>query len=383
MRLTRSSSSYDGESNAKSPRMRRGCRACGAALAAALGMATLGCGGGRTAGAEDCSPTLYPAAGGVSDGVLRDVDLSDAGEVWAVGGAPYFDEESSVALRWDGETWSRIPSPSDIWYYQAVAVVGSNDVWAVGRTGKSFGEARVTHWDGEAWSEPALPAADEAYTTSITAPAADDVWVGGATGGAFGPARPYLAHWDGNAWTAAPLKEPVPIGVVSGLSAVASNDVWGIVEIADETTGEALPSLVIHWDGREWAAVPGPGAYELGLLTTVGPNDLWVATRQTLHRWNGRRWIKVRLPYRGLYLDGLDQAGGSIWIAATDLTGTGVDEREVVARYDGSRWTQAALPEATLGPDYRGVAAVSDRSAWAIGVQHPARAPTTQLTCID
>jgi hypothetical protein len=330
---------------------------------------------------------LYPAAGGVSDGVLRDVDLSDAKDVWAVGGAPYFDEESSVALHWDGETWSRIPSPSDIWYFQAVAVVGSDDVWAVGRTGKSFGEARVTHWDGEAWAEPAFPAADEAYTTSVAGPAADDVWVGGATGGAFGPARPYLAHWDGETWTTVNPKTRIPSGIVDELTAAAPDDVWAIVSVDDAVPGpvpvedlfsDPPPSLLLHWDGDEWTTIQSPGPYELELMTAVGPNDLWVTSRQALHHWNGRRWTEVELPLPDMYVDDLDNAEGSIWIA-----GTNREDRELVARYDGSTWAHAALPEATLGPDYRDVAAVSDRSAWTIGVRHPAHAPTTQLTCIE
>jgi hypothetical protein len=357
---------------------------CGVALVGALTMATFGCGGGQTTSVEDCSPTLYPAAGGVSDAALHDVDLSDAKDVWAVGGAPYFDEESSLVLRWDGRAWSRIESPSDIWYYRAVAVVGSEDVWAVGRTGKSFGDARVTHWDGEAWSEPPFPAADEAYTTSVDAIAHDDVWVGGGKG-TF-ELEPYLAHWDGETWTTVKLKERIPSGIVNGLTAVASNDVWAIVSVEDAVPGavpvedvfsDPLPSLLLHWDGSEWTTIPSPGPYELELVTAFGPNDLWVTSRQMLHHWNGRRWTDVELPLPDMYVDGLDNAESSIWIAGTDR-----EDREVVARYDGGTWSQAALPKATLGPDYRDVAAVSDRSAWAIGVRHPGRAPTTQLTCI-
>jgi hypothetical protein len=30
------------------------------------------------------------------------------------------------------------------------------------------------------------------------------------------------------------------------------------------------------------------GPYELELMTAVGPNDLWVTSRQTLHHWNKR-----------------------------------------------------------------------------------------------
>jgi hypothetical protein len=328
--------------------------------------------------AEDCSPTLYRAVGGVTDGVLRDVDLSDADNVWAVGGAPYFDEESSLVLRWDGRAWSRIASPSDIWYYQAVAVLGSDDVWAVGRTGKSFGEARVTHWDGDAWTEPPFPAAEEAQTTSVAATAPDEVWVGGGKG--IFEVEPHLAHWDGESWTAVDLTEHAPIGLVRALGAVASDDVWAIVSIPDEANEDELTSLVVHWDGSEWTPIPLPAPDELYSLSAVNPNELWVASSKALHRWNGRRWTKVKLPLAGMYVYELDQADGSTWIAGNDL-----DHREVVARYDGSTWTHSALPDPTLGPDHRGLAVVSGGGAWSVGArhQHPVHAPATQLSCLD
>ena len=123
--------------------------------------------------------------------------------------------------------------------------------------------------------------------------------------------------------------------------------------------------------------MPPPGPYELELVTAVGPNDLWVTSRQMLHHWNGRRWTKAKLPLPDMHVDGLDNAESSIWIAGTDG-----DDREVVARYDGGTWSQAVRPTATLGPDYRGLAAVSDRSAWTIGVRHPAHAPAAQLACV-
>jgi len=351
--------------------MSRASRSCGVALVAALGSAVVGCGGERQGGTEACSPTLYPAAGGVSDGVLRDVDSYDAGDVWAVGGETYFDEESSVVLRWDGKAWSRIESPMDIWYYEAVAVLEPDDVWAVGREGKSFGEARVTHWDGHAWSEPHFPAAETAHATSVAAVARDDVWVGGSNGTFV--QKPYLAHWDGHSWTTTTPKERLPSGIVSELVATASNDVWAIVSVGD-TADEAVPvedvfrdpvpSVMLHWDGGEWTAIPSPGPYELGLATAVGPSDVWVSSGKLLHHWNGRRWTTVNPPIKNLYIDGLDNTNGVIWIAGTDRK-----DREIVARYDGSAWTQAALPAATLGADYRGVSAISERVAWAIGVR--------------
>src|SRR5215216_3310511 len=78
-------------------------------------------------------------------------------ELWSVGNYNGNFHWLTLMEHWDGTSWQVISSPnypSANHYLYGVAVVGSNDVWAVGRreadTGGTF--TLVLHWDGTSWS---------------------------------------------------------------------------------------------------------------------------------------------------------------------------------------------------------------------------------------
>jgi hypothetical protein len=196
-----------------------------------------------------------------------------ADNVWAVG----TQIGGTLTLNWDGSNWNEIPSPNppnqaennDL---RALAIISADDIWAVGQNDVpgNFKHALTLHWDGTRWRLVRNPHANSNTDSELVAVAgvsADDVW---ASGVVFRPpgVKPLFMHRTSSSWT--PVASPGGVapyfGGVSGLVALAANDVW------------AVGRTIAHWDGARWSLVsfpkPSPDA-ELHAVAKVSDCDLW------------------------------------------------------------------------------------------------------------
>src|SRR5207244_4453818 len=166
------------------------------------------------------------------DGVVA-VSASDA---WAVGA---FKDEAglgrALTLHWNGESWTRIPTPSvgaRGTFLNAATAVAPNDVWAVGafRNGDDVAQTLALHWDGVSWLAVHTPnvGIGDNFLTDVSATGPNDVWAAGYRhqGTATGA---LIEHWNGSAWRVAELPTFVSQGDgLNGISASAPNDVWAV-----------------------------------------------------------------------------------------------------------------------------------------------------------
>jgi hypothetical protein len=116
-----------------------------------------------------------------STGELYAVVASGAGEVWAVGN----NHQRTLAMRWEGQEWKVTPSPNpgnrgDV--LNGVAVVGKDDVWAVGALSDDEGDATLAlHWDGREWKHSPSPSkGTNAATFSGVTVAGGAEWAAGS-----------------------------------------------------------------------------------------------------------------------------------------------------------------------------------------------------------
>jgi hypothetical protein len=163
---------------------------------------------------------------------------------------------------WDGGHWSTLTSPNPDHSSQilsGIAGSGPSDVWAVGSSNHSSGQAiLIEHWNGSGWS--IMPTNGTGSLSAVAALSPSDAWAVGTSvsGGAL------IEHWDGRAWTQA---EPAQVGAVSGsrlygVTAIASNDVWAAGAAGNGT-------LVEHWDGMTWSVVRSPSPDQPSLLSGI------------------------------------------------------------------------------------------------------------------
>ncbi|MCU0701998.1 MAG: hypothetical protein MUC96_36310 [Myxococcaceae bacterium] len=282
-------------------------------------------------------------------------------DVWAVG---------EQLLRFNGTSWSTVPSPVTT---SLVSVWGraANDVWAVGRGGViihfdgtsweqvaptvrepatrvwavsateawAVGGTKLRHFTNGVWADEALPVSGVSFF-GVHGSSSNDVWVTGAQG--------TVLHRTASGWSTVPSGDSVNLGKVS---AVSPNDVWVL--------GSGEPSTLLHWNGSAFSVVPTGISTRLQALYAANATNVWVGGRDVLARWNGTRFEQA--PALGnMWVFDISGTGpndvwavGSMWnsIGGSVVRTTNIGR---VRRFDGTQWTAfdlaGALDSVWAGP---------------------------------
>jgi hypothetical protein len=356
---------------------------------------------------------------GNDDNSLQGVAIAGPNDVWAVG---YYYDTSLLAprtliLRWNGTSWSVVPSPNvgnlDNWLY-GVAIAGPNDVWAVGyyRDPSLLAPRTLTlRWNGTSWSVVPSPnlGGDTNWLYAVAVAGPNDVWAvgyyydtsrsafstlveryicAGATPTATIPASSPTP-------TITPTPEPCSSNVVLspnagnddnylyGVAAAGPNDVWTVGYYYD-TSRNVRSTLVLRWNGTSWGVVPSPnqGTNDNWLYAVAaGPNDVWAvgyyfdtslfAPRTLVMRWNGTNWSVVPSPNvgnRDNWLYGVAVAGpNDVWAVGYYLDPS-LNARTLVMRWNGTSWSVVPSPNVGNDDNYlRGVSVAGPNDVWAVG----------------
>ena len=312
-------------------------------------------------------------------------------DVWAVGARTTYSSAQTLVEHWNGTAWAVVPSPNGGTYdntLTGVAAVAANDVWAVGYyAGDTTGETLVEHWNGTAWAIVPSPNVGTGANelAGVAARAGNDVWaVGDYTDPNTGDNQTLVEHWNGTVWAvvASPNAGVDGGNILSGVAAVAGNDVWAVGSYIDPAT-TYKQTLVEHWDGSTWSVVPSPNAgisdnWLTGMAAVAG-TDVWAvgaATSSTssaqalLEHWNGTAWAVVPSPNGGAGGHQLTavaaRAGNDVW-AVGKLEQLSA-RQTLVEHWNGTAWAVVPSPNpGTQDNTLTGVAAVAGNDVWAVG----------------
>src|SRR5438874_1801719 len=86
---------------------------------------------------------------------LNSVAAVSASDVWAVGNFSKSNNSSQTLIEhWNGTGWSVItsPNPGSVDLLLGIAVVSTNNIWAVGQSLAQIGQGLIEHWNGSTWS---------------------------------------------------------------------------------------------------------------------------------------------------------------------------------------------------------------------------------------
>lgn len=239
----------------------------------------------------------------------------------------------------------------------AVTAISASDAWAVGCTSCSTSTpmSLIVHWNGTAWKrEPgAAPAGGILY--GVAATSANNAWAVGSTYSG----KALIMHWNGTTWK----REPGATGGLSGVAATSAENAW------------AVGSLILHWNGTTWKRVPSPSV-SLFSVAATSASDAWAAgstystvtgSHTLITRWNGKVWKRVPSPSpvsNGVGLSGVAALSArSAWAVGCSECGLGGFADSLIERWNGTSWKQVPSPNG----DLFGVAATAARSAWAVG----------------
>ncbi len=258
-----------------------------------------------------------PAPANGPNAYLNGVAVLSPDDVWAVGGANPPDElqkPQTLVFHFDGSNWEKIPSPvahpnNSGSFFNDVAGVSSDDLWAVGEMNENF---LAAHFDGSNWTQTPVPPGDleNQELRALSVIDSDDVWAAGGTG--EGAAQPIIVHWDGSSW-GTPIPHP-PQSQYNGLwdvIAFSMNDIW---VAANRVDVQPAQQVFLHWDGSSWTSYAAPQFHSARYVGTS--NDLYsVAYNEVMH-WDGSSWSQVAtlepfMPFGG-FNDAVQLENGTI-----------------------------------------------------------------------
>jgi len=151
--------------------------------------------------------------------------------------------------------------------------------------------------------------------------------------GNYSPGQTLITHWDGASWTAVPSPNPGTEDRLSAVAALSANNAWAVGEYFD---GTAFRTLTVHWDGSAWTQVPSPNV-------SGSVVDSLVAVRGT--------------------------SAANVWAVGHYNNSNNVSQTLTVHWY-GSAWKLVPSPDPSgpaLDQELTGVAGSSAQDAWAVG----------------
>jgi hypothetical protein len=192
--------------------------------------------------------------------------------------------------------------------------------------------------------------------TGIAALSDDDVWIVGAAGNDAG--KTLVGHWDGTRWSAVPsANPPAPYSTLSAVAAISRNDVWAV---GTTRSGGGGALFVEHWDGRRWSIVPTPHLSVIDArptgLAAISADDVWLVGTQVTkggrhatlaEHWDGTRWSVIPTCDPGQFGHELNAV---VVVSSRDVwavgTTIGWKRGTLIEHWDGRSWR--IVPSPTL-----------------------------------
>ncbi len=294
---------------------------------------------------------------------LNAVDADNLNTLWAVGRG-----EGTLTARWDGAAFDAVASANagtGANELKSISAINANDIWAVGIAEK---DSLAMHWDGTSWS--LVPTPDfplDAPLQGVTAIASNDVWaVGFQTDPATLNSSNVILHWDGTTWTTVPSPNPGGNSVdhLFDVKAVGPNDVWAVGEYWDRT-GKQL-GTILHWNGVSWTVVPNNCGPLFG-ITVIGANDIWAVGYGSCH-YDGTTWTSIPIPSSGgadTLQDVSAVSSNDVWAVGASVfcNGFDCDSISYAIHWNGTNWVLTNPPGVSLS----GVQALASNNVYAVG----------------
>ena len=255
-----------------------------------------------------------PNPDGARETFLSGVDAVATDNVWAVGEFHYSSTRARTLVEhWNGTSWRRVPSPNPAGgrygsLLTSVSAGAADSVWAVGYVDPPGGDEAHTlalHWNGGSWSTVRTPFRQGVVRGffGVSATPESTAWAVGTTiDRDTGRLKSLVEHWNGQRWNQAPIVSPGRnYNELNAVSVVAPGNAWAVGVYAQG--GSATRSLVERLTAGQWEQLRPPGLGRVGELTSVsgdGRDDVWMVGRaggaSVLEHWDGQNWTRFSGP---------------------------------------------------------------------------------------
>jgi hypothetical protein len=383
------------------------------------GLVTASIGPAGATGRWSVVPSVSPTGPPLGD--LAAVSCSSASDCFAVG--------AGLFEHWNGSSWSIVPGASAGFGAElfGVSCTSPTSCFAVGdiatETETSFtSKSLIERWDGSTWSivpSPVLSGATAVFLSGVSCTSPTSCFAVGASSDS--PATfdqfvgaPLVERWDGSTWSVVPSPGPSDAleAELLGVSCVSASSCYAVGDFQAPAIGGAL---LEHWDGASWSVVPNPDSgfarksgsgrrlpvgFERarsskpqqigdvssspglqGVSCSSDANCFAVGNSFTgalVERWNGTAWSNVTTPTPRNSL-GAD-LGSVACTSSTDCSAVGIQgavetsgdiidisDAPLQEHWDGSAWTVLPGPSGAPFSELSGVACGSPTACFAVG----------------
>lgn len=299
-------------------------------------------------------------------------------------------------------TWTVIPTPnasSGMNLFTGIDAGGSGDVWAVGHADHSPSQPSqrplAARWNGAAWTVAGTPAlgADGSFR-GVDSSSPGNVWAVGlrtvAAGGGSVTSAPLAEQWNGSTWSVRPAATPANASgaFLDGVKTFSATNAWAV---GSYTTASApfTRTLIERWNGTSWSVVPSPNPDPtVNLLTDVdgaAPDDVWAVgnvgndgyggtVAGVVLRWNGSAWSQVAVPGAAgdatlrvpVLEDVLAISRNDVWIVGRAFHFGLFRMVPVFMHWNGTSWQHGFVAGAPDG-GFSGITALSPTRVYAVG----------------
>jgi hypothetical protein len=243
---------------------------------------------------------------------------------------------------------------------------------------------------------PIPPTGVNANLTGVTSTSDSDAWAVGSELGRAGTtvgAKVLIDHWNGTAWSQVTTPAtPQNTATLASVSASSPADAWAVGR--DSNARSNFQPLGLHWNGTAWSVSPSLASAlggQLGVgVTDISPTDAYAigghlgsAHNGLVARWDGTAWsqVTVPLPQNNNMLSDLDAISASgpdnVWIVGTfqeEITPTDFPDETYSLHWNGTAWSIVPMPlEPGTNPNeffhFNAIEANSPTDVWAVGDQ--------------
>lgn len=192
-----------------------------------------------------------------------------------------------------------------------------------------------------------VPPTSDSGLLAISSSSAANVWtVGfGRTTSQSNPSTPpgLAWFWNGHIWTPETPAPPNAVGysayVLEAVATVSPTSTWvagAYRTVQKGSTGKPLSfPLIEHWNGSAWTvqtipSVPPGSNSQIGALAASSSNNVWAVGTTALQgakgptplllHWNGSSWTQVAIPENGAQIDCVTVSGNTVYIGGSDET---------------------------------------------------------------
>ena len=334
-----------------------------------------------------------PNTSSTQDNALSTVSCSGPAFCMAVGTYQGPTTQLTLSERWNGSSWSIVPSPngSTTHFNSLGGISCTSSTWCVA-TG-SYSDGSVTHtlaesWDGHSWTimQTVDPSTASGFRSQflggvVCFSASDCTAVGDYTVG-VNTDQTLVEQWNGAAWSVVPSPSTAAgNNYLSGLSCPVPSSCMAV------GAGDGLP-LFESWNGSTWSIVANPNpsptlGVELNDVTctnpsfcvAVGDNHFAAMSYPTLvEMWNGATWSIVPSPSMPssdenilnsvACTDPANCVATGHWSDVNDTT-----DQTLIERWNGTSWSIVPSPNtsSTLQNDLNGVTCSATTQCFTVG----------------